>query len=436
MKSNWRNSIVLFSIISLSVLILASCGTKDREAQNADTYTCSMHPTVVSDQPGSCPICGMDLVKKARSGEEVEITEDIASLAKSPNETVVASIKTIKGEYKKVGVAIQIQGVVTYDTRNIYTISSRIGGRLEKVYLKYAFQKISKGQKVADIYSPELITAQRELIFLMENDADNKELIASAKERLSLLGVSASQIDDLIKRMEVKNTFSIYSSFDGYIITNDQQTPAAPVTSSVNPLQSGSGMDAMSSSSNGSSNSNPMPSNISEAPLIREGTYVSSGQTLFKVVDTRALRIELNLPSSQGTTIKKGDKVELDLGDGSKKSAVVDFVQPFFNEGEDFVKVRVYINDTSNLHIGHLTSAMISLDSVEGLWIPKEAVLDLGLDKVVFIKDGNVLKPKKITTGIQSLGWIEIKQGLSSSEEIAGNAQFLVDSESFIKTQQ
>ena len=76
-----------------------------------------------------------------------------------------------------------VQGVVTYDTRNIYTIPTRIGGRLERVYLKYAFQKVSKGQKVAEIYSPELLTAQRELLFLVENDAENTTLIESAKEK-------------------------------------------------------------------------------------------------------------------------------------------------------------------------------------------------------------------------------------------------------------
>ncbi len=429
MKSNWRNNIVLFAIISFSILMLASCGKKDKETAGSDSYTCPMHPTVMSDHPGSCPICGMDLVMKARSGEQVETTQDIASLGKSPNETVVASIKTINGKYKKVGIAIQAQGVVTYDTRNIYTISSRIGGRLEKVFLKYAFQQVTKGQKIAAIYSPDLIIAQRELLFLLENDADNAEVIASSKERLSLLGASTSQIDALIKRKEVKNTFTIYSPFDGYIITNDQQTPAAPIT-----LQSDGGMGGMSTSN--SSNTNVVESNNSEATVIREGTYVSSGQTLFKVVDTKALRIELNIPSSQGTTIKKGNKVELDLGVGSKQTAIVDFVQPFFNDGEDFIKVRIYINDRKMFHIGQLTSAVINLDSAEGLWIPKEAVLDLGLDKVVFIKDGDVLKPRKVTTGIQSLGWIEIKQGLSSSEGIASNAQFLVDSESFIKTQQ
>jgi Cu(I)/Ag(I) efflux system membrane fusion protein len=433
MKKNWKNSVVIAVALLLTILIVAGCGKHGDHAEGADTYTCPMHPTVISDRPASCPVCGMDLVRKGRPGEEVKITEDLSRLIKSPNETVVASIKTIKGEFKKIPVSIEVQGIVTYDTRNIYTIPSRIGGRLEKVYLKYAFQKVNKGQKVAEIYSPQLLTAQRELLFLVENDAENVTLIESAKEKLSLLGASSSQINALISRKEVQSTFSIFSPFDGYVVTDEQQ-PMAPTVSSASST-SPSGMDGMGSSGNASSSNSASASNVKEGSFIREGSYVSSGQTLFKIVNTKALRVELNVPSSQGATIKKGDQVELNLGDKKTQNATVDFVQPFFNEGEEFVKVRVNTKEVENLHIGHLTNAVIRLDSVEGLWIPKDAVLDLGLEKIVFIKDRNVLKPKKITAGVQADGWIEVKQGLASSDEIASNAQYLVDSESFIKTQ-
>jgi Cu(I)/Ag(I) efflux system membrane fusion protein len=112
----------------------------------------------------------------------------------------------------------------------------------------------------------------------------------------------------------------------------------------------------------------------------------------------------------------------------------VDFVQPFFSEGQDFVKLRVYNSTVSNLHIGHLVTAEINLPPTESLWVPKVAVLDLGNEKIVFIKDRGVLKPKKVVTGIISGDQIEIRSGLASSDEIAANAQYLIDSESFIKT--
>lgn len=415
--------------------LVTSCNKGGEHAEHADTYICPMHPTVISNKPSTCPVCGMDLVRKARAGEEVEITEDLSKLLKSPNETVVASIKTIKGEYKSMPISTEAQGIVTYDTRNIYTIPTRIGGRLEKVYLKYAFQQVQKGQKVAEIYSPELLTAQRELIFLLENDSENQAIILSAKERLRLLGANDSQINDLIKSKEPKNTFAIYSPYDGYIISDSQQTPVAPMTSqkastSTGGMSDGMGGNTTASSQTASSSSTTNSSDL----LIREGSYVTSGQTLFRIVNPAALRVELNIASTLTGTVKKGGKVMLDYGDNHSDDGTIDFVQPFYNEGQEFLTVRVYTKNTDRLHIGHFVKAMIESSTVEALWVPKEAILDLGIEEVVFIKEKNVFKPKKIVTGARTENQIEVKQGLSSSDEIASNAQYLIDSESFVKT--
>lgn len=431
MKKNWKNNALI--LLFLALLSLTSCMNKNEHSNSTATYTCSMHSTVVSDKPGTCPICGMDLVRKAQPGEEVKMTEDLAQLIKSPNEIVVSSIKTIKGEYKKLPVSVEAQGIVTYDTRNIFTISARFGGRLEKVFLKYPFQKVNKGQRVAEIYSPELLAAQRELLYLLESDPDNDMLIRGAKDKLSLFGATQSQINELIKRKEVQNTFTVYSPYDGYILANNQQAPVAPLVS-IQSSQSGEMSDGMNKSPvSASGNTNPMASNVTSTFTPREGDYVTSGQTLFSVVDFSALRIELNISSALAASIGKGSDVALDFGDGNMQKANVDFVQPFFSQGEEFVSVRVYTKQIENLHVGHLVKAAIKGDSVEGLWIPKEAVVDLGLDKVVFLKERNVFRPKKVVLGIRHDGSVEIKQGLSSSEEIASNAQYLVDSESFVK---
>jgi membrane fusion protein, copper/silver efflux system len=427
MRKNWKNNWMIFLIAA--TLALTSCGKGDH-SEHADTYTCPMHPTVISDRQGTCPVCGMNLVRKARPGEEVEITEDLAKLIKSPNETVVSSVKTIKGEYKSVPVSIAVQGVVTYDSRNIYTIPSRVGGRLEKIFLKYEFQSISKGIKIAEIYSPELITAQRELLFLLENDAENSTLINAAKNKLELLGMSPGQIDNLIKKKEVANTFAVYSPYNGYLISNEQSSNATSITS-VTASNAGAMSDNMgATSSNNSSASMPALSNAST--FIKEGSYVSPGQTLFRIVDNSMLRIELDLPTEQVGAIKIGDKLELHF-DGNKENATVDFVQPLFNKGQDFLKLRVYAKKIEHLHIGQLVNGRIILSPSESLWIPREAVINLGNDKIVFAKDKGVLKPKKVSTGISSESLIEIKSGLASSDEIAANAQYLVDSESFIK---
>lgn len=430
MKTKLRNNWAIYFVVIQ--LALVACDQGSDHAEHADTYTCPMHPTVISDRPATCPVCGMDLVRKATSGEEVAITEDLSKLLKSPNEAVVTSIKTIKGQYKSVPVSLNAQGVVTYDTRNIYTIPARIGGRLEKVNLEYAFQQVSKGQKIAEIYSPELITAQRELLFLLENDAENAPLIDAASRKLQLLGMAEAQIDQLIKRREASNTFSVYSPYSGYLITG-QPTTSTSVTMPSAQSSAGGMSDGMGGAPSNKKASPEANFSGTNGSIVREGDYVTPGQTLFTVVNANALRIELNLPGSYTGLIKEGSKVELDFGNSDREVATVDFIQPFFTEGQEFIKIRVYTKETKGLHIGHLVNAAISLDSTEALWVPKEAVLDLGAQKVVFLKDRGVLKPKQVTTGVAADKMIEIKSGLASSEEIAANAQFLVDSESFIK---
>ena len=431
-----RQLSVVCGLIVIVLLVITACSQNKDSASN-DTYTCPMHPTVVSDKLGSCPVCGMDLVRKVRQGEEMEITEDLAKLLKSPNEIVVGSIKTIKAEYKSVPISIEVQGIVTYDTRNIYTIPARVGGRLEKVFLKYAFQPVAKGQKLVEIYSPELITAQRELLYLLESDALNNELIQSAKNKISLLGASESQMASLLQRKEVLNTFTVYSPYKGYLIMEGEQTPTTG-TPTASPSTSGGDMNAMGAPSGSSTSSTPSTSQSSQSnSLLREGSYVSTGQTLFKVVNASSLRIELDLPASQSGAVKKGTPIQLDLGNGKEVEALVDFIQPFFTEGEEFVKLRVYTNQTNRteyLHIGHLVKARINVETTESIWLPKEAVLDLGINQIVFIKENGVLQPKKITVGTKADGWIEVKEGLSTADEIAANAQYLIDSESFVKT--
>jgi Cu(I)/Ag(I) efflux system membrane fusion protein len=442
MKNNWRNNkrsavdgpsstVVFGKLLTMVIMLLLTACLRSKDNVSQYQYTCPMHPAVVSDKPGLCRVCGMDLTRKGHEGEEVEITEDLTKLLTSPSESIVSSIKTIKAEYKGVSTKLEAQGIVTYDTRNIYTIPTRVSGRLEKVYLRSAFQRVTKGQKIAEIYSPELITAERELLYLIEHDTQNNELIQSAKTKLVLLGVSETQITALIQRKEVQNTFSVYSPYTGYVIIENDQAPSASTPSTLRATSDAS-MNSMNSSFNAASSISPSQS-LQSNTLLREGNYVSSGQPLFSVVNPSSLRIELDLPASQAVAVKKGASVHLDIGDGKDTKAIVDFIQPFFTDDEAFVKLRIYVTRTEELNIGQLVKANFAIENTESLWLPREAVLDLGLKQIVFIKEDGVLKPKKIMIGTKAQGRIEVKQGLSSSDEIAANAQYLVDSESFIK---
>lgn len=422
---NFQLSTITFFIL---LVIMIACSPKDSSHEHSDTYTCPMHPTVVSDKPGVCPVCAMDLVRKGRPGEEIKITEDLAKLMKSPNEVVVASVKTVKATYKSMPVKLNIYGVVTYDTRNIYTIPARVGGRLEKVFLKYNYQPVRKGQKVAEIYSTELVNAQREFLYLLKNDAGNQLMIDAAKSKLMLLGASEKQIGELTQKQEVTYTFSIYSPYDGFVISENQPTPSAPING-VAKNSGGMGMGGAGNSANASSGASP---SASVSSFAREGNYVASGQTLFRIVNTGSLWMEFNLPLSEASQIKVGDKLEW-KNEQNNKQLSVDFIEPFFAEGEDFVKLRSYYKG-AEISVGQLVEASITTISREALWIPQSAILDLGLDQLVFVKERGLFKPKKVSSGLRTDEWIEVTSGLASSDEVAMNAQYLVDSENFIKT--
>lgn len=434
-KQKATNTYVLrapWLVIAMFTLAVG-CTSPDKHEAHADTYTCPMHPTVISNEPGTCPVCAMDLVRKARPGEEVKITDELSSLIASPNEAVVSSIKTIKGEYKSLPVSVAVRGVVTYDTRNEYTISARTGGRLEKVMVKYPYQQVQAGQKVVEIYSPELLTAQRELLYLVEYDPADSAMLESAKNKLYLLGATPRQVQAMIKQKEAPATFAVYSAHSGYVIRGDQQPPTVSATlpASGASAMAGDGMGGSPGARAPLAAATPM--NVTTTALLREGNYVSTGQTLFKIVNTSSLRIELAVPIAFAGQLKIKDEITLQAGHRDI-SGKVDFIQPFFDDGEEFIIVRLYLNNTHQLRIGELVEATIQLEPVEALWVPREAVLDLGLEQIVFVKERGIFKAKVVQVGARAGAWTVVSSGLSSADEIAVNAQYLVDSESFIKT--
>jgi membrane fusion protein, copper/silver efflux system len=427
MKRKWKNNLMAAMSALFLVLTFHSCENKKTAA--LETYTCPMHPTVVSEKPGTCPVCGMDLVVKGRKVDE-QSAKDLAYVIQSTNESVVSDIKTIKPTYKAVAVRINAQGSVTYDTRNLYSIPTRISGRLEKIFLRKPYQQVVKGQKVAEIYSPEMNTAQRELIFLLENDAQNSSLINAAKNKLRLMGLAENQINSISAKKEIGNTVSIFSSVTGYLIPD---APMASTEGGVSTQPSGNGEmgDGMNNNSSEVGAGGKIEPVSFKIP--REGNYVSAGQTLFRIADNSSMRIEIDVPIEQSYFLRKGNTVVIDTGEGTHE-VTIDFIEPFLDENQGFAKVRVNTREVAHLHIGHLVKAEIKADSAEGLWVPRDAVVDLGKQTVVFVKEGKVFKPRDVK--VREIGSeYQILNGVTTSDEIAFNARFLIDSESIIKNE-
>lgn len=410
------------------LLLLNSCLKKDEHAEH-DQYTCPMHPTVVRDSPGTCPVCGMDLVRKGQPGGEVKITAELNYLLKPANAMVISPIKTILPTQKAMELTSTASGIITYDTRRITSIPIRFGGRIDKLLIKFNFQPIHKGQKILEIYSPELLNAQRDLLYLVKSDTGNAPLINGAKEKLRLLGVSETQIDQLLSTGQESYSFDVFSPVDGYIVEN-----ASPGTSVSKSQAVASPMDGGMNAVSVSAGENSIQTAQTEL-LTREGMYVTPGQVIFKVINTDYLWAEINTYQRDAAQLKVNDAIRLTFEDRSEGvEGKVDFIQPFLKDGENFIKVRVYLSNTgSKYQVGQLVKASLGKLSPTTMWIPASARLDLGTKEIVFIKRRGVFRPKEIVVGRQSDEWIEVAQGLEAGDSVAFNAQFMIDSEGFIK---
>ena len=407
-------------IIILSALLLISAGCKlKNEKQPADTarvakdvYTCSMHPEIIRDKPGNCPICGMALIKKEVDAKRIEEVA-LESLLKPTNEFVLSSIPVTVMEKKEEPIEMEALGNVAYDTREVGNISSRVSGRIEKLYVHYRYQKIQKGQKVFDIYSPELMTAQQNLLFLLQNDAGNKSYIESAKERLHILGMNEVQVKQVIKTGSPSMTVSVYSNYSGHI------------HESINAVNMSKEPGTMKDISL-----------LTEELSLKEGMYVQKERPVFTVYDPSKAWAILNIYGENQGLVKTGNKVKIipETAPNKAFTASVNFIEPFYRKESKTLTVRVYFNNSSlMIPVGSQVKATVLGNTKEAWWLPSEAVLSLGMDKMVFEKVNDGFKAHKINTGMVFKDHVQVLSGITEKDSVAINAQYLMDSESFIK---
>lgn len=413
MKS--RNLKYFILLLMLATLFVA-CNNGDEQAQVAheqheEIYTCPMHPDIIRNVPGSCPICGMDLVKKETGSKAVEEVE-LEALLKPTHSFVIASVPVIALEEREEDIELNVVGIVAYDTRQAGGVSSRVNGRIERLYVRYKYQPVKRGQKVMDIYSPELVTAQQNLLFLLRNDRDNASLIRAAKDRLLLLGMSASQIDNVLHTGKPDFTVAVYSKYTGF------------VTEAINGASAGV-----------TDNMQAVPAN-NQALNIREGMYVQNGQVVFSVYNAAKAWVLLDIFPEQQQVLKVGDAVRVvpETAPHQNFRGRIDYIEPVFRSGSKTLAARVYFNNAAmQLPIGSRVTASVFASSKQALWLPKEAILSLGRDKVVFKKEAGGFRAHKVTTGMELNRNVLISGGMEKGDSVAANAQFLVDNEAFIK---
>ena len=418
---NWqfaktKNILTCLLVIACYLLPVASCNNKKTSpvqgTEKKELWTCSMHPEIIRDKPGTCPICGMDLIKKEDNARVINVIQ-LNDLLRPTDRFIISSIPVTAVRKKAELIEIKALGTVAYDTRLVNAISARVSGRIERLYVKYRYQHIMKGQKIMDIYSPALLTTGQELLFLTKNDPDNVSLINAAKQKLLLLGMSETQLQQVLKTGKPLLTVSVYSNYSGHI---HEAGNTMAVTNGAEQR-----MDIF---------------RITEELSIKEGMYVEKGQSIFQLYDVSRSWVLLNIFPEYTGLIKKGDAVRVvpETAPAKDFRAVIDFIEPVYRKENKTLGVRIYFdNSRLQIPIGSQVRATIFAGSREADWLPKDAVLSLGIDKVVFLKTDGGFKAHKVETGINYKNQVQILSGLNIADSVAANAQYLMDSESFIK---
>ena len=365
-------------------------------------------------------------------------TGDLNGLEQPANQTVFSEVKTILPVQKSIAPILEATGIIAYDPSLLNNISARFGGRIEKLYVRYNFEMVSKGQLIMDIYSPEILSEQQNLIFLLNNPIGEAALIKSSKQKLKLLGVTEEQLRQIEMLRKQINPLPVYSQYSGHIhdigLSNGVAN-AAP--SMVNGMGSGNRNSSNSSTQGQIEN---IPSSQTSALSIKEGMYIESGQPIFAIYNTSRIWAVLNIFPIDAKLINVGEKVSLisETNPTHVIDAEINYIEPVTGQNASAIKARVYLENESkhNLKIGTLVNAKINTKEIVGLWLPRKAVINIGQNQIVFLKTKEAFQSKKIRTGFVSDSLVQIIQGLNIDDQVAANAQYMVDSESFIITKE
>ena len=400
-------------IIGIAIYFFAkkSDNHSEMEHQN-EVYTCSMHPEIIRDEPGNCPICGMTLVKKVTDNNSID-DSSIDNLIKPTDNFIVGKYQTTTAIDTTISSEINLPGIVAYDPNSSVNIAARMNGRIERMYVNYKYQKVNKGQKLFDLYSPELLTEQQNFIYMVSNDVENPSIIDASRQKLLLYGMTQNQINALSNSKKVNPQITIYSPDSGII------DGTGTMVNTTNPV--------MQSASNNTATLD-----------VKEGSYIKKGEVIFKLLNTDKVWGIFNVIQGYNSLIKANQSIRItsELDKNEFIDAKINFVETQLNAADKTNRIRVYLNNNKfKLPIGLRLQGVVKTNPVNGIWIQKQSMVSIGNKKIVFLKMDNGFKASSIKTGIEIDDFIQIMEGISVKDTIAKNAQYLIDSESFIKTE-
>ena len=349
-------------------------------------WTCSMHPQIMQPEAGDCPICGMDLIPAQESTSELSSNQ----FRMSENAIALANIETTKvSEGTASDTALKLTGTIEANEKTNATQTAHFGGRIEKLYVNLTGEEVRKGQRIALMYSPELVTTQQELLTALRMKTSQPELYNAVRNKLKLWKLTETQIQQIESSKKVSSKFPIYASVSGVVTEK----------------------------------------------LVEEGNHVMEGGALFKVSNLNSVWASFDAYENQISSLKKGDKITIttNANPNEEIAAKVTFIDPILKTNIRTVAVKVELNNRDKkLKPGMFVTGILNTEVSKSktLSIPKSAVLWTGKRSLVYVKkDANepVFEAREITLGTSNGENYEVISGISSEDEIVTNGAFTVD---------
>lgn len=368
--------------------------TKEEET----IWTCSMHPSIKQPEPGLCPICGMDLIPL-----EANTSQDPTALTMTNEAIRLAHIQTQPvgqdGKNETSNASWLINGKILPDERQVYAQVPHLTGRIESLEVTYEGMYVKKGDKIADIYAPEMIAAQREFLEAQKLIDINPDLLESARDKLRFLKIPPTFIENLENTGEVVETFPLLAGKSGYVLNKQ----------------------------------------------VEVGDYISSGQVVFDIYNLGSLWAVFDVYEKDISKVKKGDVIEFSAlaVPNQKFKTRIDFINPLLDQDTRAIRVRGQVANRGGvlkpqmLIRGNLLSGS---DAKAGpMMIPKTAVLWTGRESVVYVQDTTMDIPtftfREVTLGSEIGSQYQVLDGLAPGEEIVTNGVFAVDASAQLNNQ-
>lgn len=350
-------------------------------------YQCGMHPQIVQDEPGRCPICGMDLTPVPVTATEEGLVEI------DPVTVQNMGVRTAEVEVRALERSVRAAGTFEANERARVAVSLRVGGWVERLHVSAEGDRVRAGQPLLELYSPELVATQEEFLLALRSrallgEAEGGRLLEAARRRLLLFGIRPEQVERLEAEGEVQRTLTLHAPASGTVLEKQ----------------------------------------------VVEGQQVMPGQTLMQIVDLSQLWLQVAVPEQDLGWMEAGVRatVEVESRPGEPLSGRVEHVYDTLDPATRTGTARVVVpNPGRRLKPGMFaTATLFGAPSEARPVVPAEAVIHTGEEAVVIVALGEGrFRPQPVVPGAEAGGLVQILEGLAPGERVVTSAQFLIDSE-------